>query len=998
MNDLHPGFVSAIWPRPADNAAVTREFERWQALAEAQEDKAAADFVRALPQTTVGAGLLPALFGNSPYLTQCLFHEIPFAMNVLRQGPDRAVAALIRAMRQDLGGPQETASLMTALRVAKRRSALVTALADIGGLWTVEQVTAALSDFAETALSLAVRHLLREAADNGTLRLTDRDEPEKGSGFAVIGMGKLGGRELNYSSDIDLIVLYDDELNTVVQPEALQKIFIRLTRAMVRIMEEPTADGYVLRTDLRLRPDPAATPLAISVTAAETYYESLGQNWERAAMIKARPVAGDRKTGAEFLNRLKPYVWRKHLDFAAIADIHSIKRQIHAHRGGGEVALGGHNIKIGRGGIREIEFFVQTQQLIWGGRVPLLRQPATCDALEALVEVGRVKREVADDLNRVYHLLRRVEHRLQMIDDHQTHTLPPEGPKMEAFAIFMGFASAAGFGQHMLAEFRCVERHYAKLFEDSPTLSAPGNLVFTGTDDDPNTLETLSQMGFKDAKLVSAAIRGWHHGRYRAMRSVRARELLTELKPRLLQSFIKTAQPDAAFIKFDHFLSRLPAGVQLFSLFHANPFLLDFVAEIMGGAPRLAEILGRQPQLLDSVLSSGFFERIPPREELAADLARALEQAQDHQDVLDICRRWKHEREFQVGVRALRAGGADRAIDPDEIGGALTDIAECVLDILQARVEREFARAHGTLPGGNAVTVALGKLGGREMTVTSDLDLMFIYDVPSGVDASDGAKPLPPSLYYTRFSTRFINDITALTPEGRLYEVDMRLRPSGSKGPIATNLDGFLAYNRKSAWTWEHMALTRARVIVGEPALRQRVADTIREVLIAKRDPDKLVADIASMRALMAREHAARSQWDIKQMRGGLIDVEFIAQFLQLRHAATTPEILSPNTRAALRKAAELGLIDAADGEMLLGALGLWQTVQAIQRLTVEGEFKPDELPIGLRELLARSAGAADFGALEATIVATAERVRAIFDRLLPLPETAEPAPAAGTT
>ena len=982
MTQIFAGFAEARWPQPADRDRAARELAAWRATVEEFDDPDARRLAKRLSGTKSAKQALAVIFGNSPYLSDCALREPRFFFDLLANGPD----AVFRALLADLGAtyqpPTAIASLMTGLRIAKRRAALTIALADIGELWLLERVTKALSDFADLALDLAARCLLREAASAGAFRLRHPDDPTRESGLAIIGMGKLGARELNYSSDIDIIVLYDDETIETDSPEGLRHHFVRLARGLVKIMQETTPDGYVLRTDLRLRPDPGSTPLAISMTAAEIYYESFGQNWERAAMIKARAVAGDVAAGQSFLARLRPYVWRKHLDFAAIQDIHSIKRQINAHHGGARIELGEHNIKIGRGGIREIEFFAQTQQLIWGGRAPSLRKAATCEALAALAQAGRVRHDTAAQLQASYRFLRRVEHRLQMIDDRQTHSLPPEGPQMEALAIFLGFKNAKEFGREMLGHLRRVEGHYARLFEEAPTLAGPGNLVFTGTEDDPATLRTLAEMGYNDPKHAAAAIRGWHHGRVRAMRSVRARELLTELVPALLQSLARTPQPDAAFRKFDAFLSRLPAGVQLFSLFHANPGLLDLVAEIMGGAPRLAETLARHTHLFDAVLSEGFFAALPDRASFDVDLGHALDQAGDFQDVLDIARRWNAERQFQVGVQLLRG-----AATPERAGAALADIAETVIAALQPAVEADFMRQHGQVKGGRLAVVAMGKLGGGEMTMTSDLDLIFIYDAEHNVEQSTGARGLPVPLYYARLANRLINALTALTGEGRLYDVDMRLRPSGNKGPLATNLEGFLVYNRDSAWTWENMALTRARPITGPTAFRTGIAAAIREILTRPRDHAKLVADIAQMRALIAREHPPRDPWEIKYWRGGLIDVEFIAQYLQLRHGAERPQILANSTREALANALAAHVLADEDGHTLVEAHRLWQAVQGLLRLSVEGRFEAKDAPDALQRALARAAGASDFAALEARVLATAARVKVIFDRMMPAAE-----------
>ncbi len=964
----------------AERAAIG--LERWREATAETGDSELAAFATTLAEDEAGRRLLEAVFGNSPYLSQCLLLDIGFARTLMRRGPDATLARLLAGLRRQAARPTTSERAMKRLRIAKRRTALITALADITGTWPLERVTGALTAFAEAALGVAVAHLLREAAAQGALTLPDPARPGDGSGFIVLGMGKLGAHELNYSSDIDLVVLYDEERIETANADGLQQCFVRLTRDLIRTMEERTAEGYVFRTDLRLRPDPGLTPLALSMLAAETYYETTGQNWERAAMIKARPVAGDSAAGSDFLDRLKPFLWRKHLDFAAIQDIHSIKRQIDAHRGGREITGAGHNIKLGPGGIRAIELFVQTQQLIWGGRDPSLRVAGTCEAMRALAAAGRVRPDVADQLIADYRFLRTVEHRLQMVDDKQTHTLPSDDEGLKRFAAFLGYDEAEDFERELVTCLRRIESHYAELFKGAPPLAAPGNLVFTGVEHDPETLNTLRKLGFEDAQMVSTIVRGWHHGRYRATRSTRAREILTELIPGLLSALSKTANPDVAFRKFDDFLSGLPAGVQLLSLFYSNPGLVDLVAEIMGVAPRLAEHLGRDPAALDAVLESGFFDPPPDSSVLAAELEQALEQARDFWDVLDITRRWTPERKFQVGVQMLR-----NVIDAEAAGAALSDITDTVVAALLPIVEAEFARQHGRIADGGLAVIALGKLGGREMTPSSDIDLIFVYDAPAA--ASPGAKPLPTGQYFARLSQRLLNAITALTGEGRLYEVDMRLRPAGSAGPIASSLEGFLRYQRESAWTWEHMALTRARVIAGPPELAARAGEAIRQILTAPRDPARLLVDVADMRARMEREHRPQSIWDVKHLRGGFVDVEFVAQYLELRHAHDHPEVLSTNTTEALERIAAAGLLDAAVAADLIAATRLWRRVQAMLRLTVAGAFAEEAAPEGLRAVLAKAAGEVDFAGLKAKIVTTAERNHEHFAALVETPAEA---------
>ncbi len=980
-------------PRPADPDAAARGRERWIDAGGRAEDAGFAEFAHAVADHRPGAALLDAVFGNSPFLGKCLLAEPPFTHVLFRDGPDVALDTTLSAIAADAPPASTTDAIMAALRRARLRVALVTGIADIAGAWPVEKVTEALSAFADIALQASTAHLLHWAHAAGDLALPHPDDPERESGLVVLGMGKLGAGELNYSSDIDLIILYDHERVTYTGRESPQQCFVRMARALIRILDERTRDGYVFRTDLRLRPDPGSTPPAISILAAETYYESTGQNWERAALIKARPVAGDRQAGARFLEFLRPFLWRKYLDFAAIQDIHSIKRQINAQRGGAEIRVLGHNIKLGRGGIREIEFFAQTQQLVWGGRDPRVREPATCAALRALAAAGHIGDEAADELIGAYRFLRKIEHRLQMVDDRQTHDLPQTETGLAALAAFSGFPDTAAFQDVLVHELRTVERYYAGLFEAAPDLGGPGSLVFTGSDDHPDTIRTLERLGYREPSSVAAVVRAWHHGRFRATRSSRAKELLTELMPVLLQAFARSVDPDAALMRFNDFLAGLPAGVQLFTLFHANPGLLDLLAEIMGSAPRLAETLRRHPILFDAVLTADFFAPLPDAPVLAVEMAESLGEARDFQDVLDVLRRRTSDRVFQIGVHMLR-----HHVGPGEVGGALSDVADTALGALFPAVEAELANHHGRMPGGGMALVALGKLGGRELTIGSDLDLLLVYANPEGVATSDGPRPLPVIQYFTRLGQRFLSAVTAPTAEGKLYEMDMRLRPSGNAGPIATSLEAFARYQRESAWTWEHMALTRARIVYAPDFLAAPLAAAIRDILTAPRDGEALLSDVADMRQRMARELGGGDIWDIKHLRGGLIDIEFIAQYLQLRHAHEVPEVLAPNTTDALARLGDAGLIDRATAGELIAAMGLWRNLQGILRLGFGDGFSEDGAPADSRNLVARACGTESFDALKQKIAATAGRVHAIFETLIEGPAVAldeAPAPQA---
>jgi [glutamine synthetase] adenylyltransferase / [glutamine synthetase]-adenylyl-L-tyrosine phosphorylase len=967
-------------PKPADARRLSLGFEAWNEVLALAQGNPASDLARQWSAAGAGKRLLASIFGNSPFLTGVAVKEWAFLTSLVEQDPDRLfddIAAGIEKT-EDLG--EDTAAVMRRLRIARRRVALVGALAELAGVWSLEQQTAALSRFAEAALGAALRHLLREAARKGLITLTAVEQPEQDSGLIVLGIGKLGGYELNYSSDIDLIVLYDPASARVGARAGAQSFFVRLTRDLVRILEAYTGDGYSFRTDLRLRPDPASTPLAMSVPAALAYYESVGQNWERAALVKARPVAGDRAAARRFMRELQPFIWRKNLDFAAIQDIHSIKRQINAHRGGGKIAVEGHDIKTGRGGIREIEFFAQTQQLIWGGRLQELRVGPTCEALRRLAGAGRIDPAAAAQLIDDYRFLRRLEHRLQMVDDAQTHTLPSDRAGIERIAVFLGYSETEAFIADLRAHLASVERHYAELFEHAPNLAGPGNLVFTGADDDRETLRTLSELGFAEPATVSALVRSWHHGRLRATRSQRAREIVTELVPELLRIFGETPHPDEALRRFDQFLSHLPAGVQLFSLFHANPGLLALVAEIMAGAPRLAEHLAQHPALLDSVLTQGFFDPPPHRGSLAAELDQVMAGVRNFEDTLDRLRRWAGERRFQVGVQLLR-----RALDGAQAGAALADIAQTALAALLPRVEAEFARRYGRVPGGSFAVIGMGRLGSREMTLASDLDLILIYDAPPGIETSD-PQPLPVAAYFARLSQRLISSITAPTAEGRLYEVDMRLRPSGEAGPIASHFAGFARYQSESAWTWEHMALTRARPVAGEAGLCRRISESLAAVLRSPRDPEKLVIDVAAMRRRIAEDNPRPPPWDLRNRPGGLIDLEFIVQYLVLRYAASSPQILCRRTAEAIAALGEAGLLPPGAQHELGEAAALFRDVQAVLTLLADGLPSTAVLAEPDAAALAACVGAVDFARLDADITAAAARVSSWYDRLVEQP------------
>ena len=916
--------------------------------------------------------LLDSVFGNSAFLGRLAIRETGALGEYFAAGPQVVLNAAI-LLAEAAGRAGHEAQAMKDLRVAKRRAALAIAMADIAGTWDVNKVTAELTRFADACVSSALRFLLAaQAAQAGSDPVA-----EEACGLTVLAMGKYGAFELNYSSDIDLVVFYDAGKFPFAKRGDPRSAAVDIVRGLVKLLSETTSDGYVFRVDLRLRPDAGATQVAISTDAALDYYEAMGQNWERAAMIKARACAGDPQTGAQFLSGLRPFIWRRYLDFAAIEDIQSIKRQIHAHVGHGQVAVAGHNIKLGRGGIREIEFFAQTQQLILGGRHPNLRVASTQGALDALVAEGRVEADVGEDLKRDYRYLRTLEHRLQMVEDQQTHSVPDSEAGIAHIACFMGYERASDFRDALTGILENVGNHYARLFESGQDLaSTEGNLVFTGVEEDPETLKTLSAMGFREPAHVSAAIRGWHHGRIRAMRGQRARELLTKLIPAILKALAGAADPDVAFTQFDRFLSNLPSGVQLFSLFLARPQFLDLLAKIVGSAPRLATYLARHPVIMDALLDADYLSRLPSRSELDARFSSAI--AGSYEEVLDGARRFTRESIFRVGVQIVE--GVAKA---DQAGPALADIAECVIAGLLPRVEDELAASAGRIAGSGFAVVAMGKLGGREMTASSDLDLVFVYDAPAGAEASDGTRPLSPTLYFARLAQRLIAALTTPTAAGALYDVDMRLRPTGNKGPVAVSLKSFAEYHASESWTWEHMALTRGRLIAGTPQLQFRVAAEICNRLTQNREPAAIIADARAMRVRMAETFPGRNVWDLKHAPGGLVDIEVIAQTMQRVHEPARPDILSTNTIEALGKLRQSNLVAAADAQVLIASARLQDALTQVLRIALDETPVMEEATPGLKALLNRAAETGNFTETQRRLEEMQAQTRAIFERLM---------------
>lgn len=923
--------------------------------------------------------LLHGIFEGSSYLWGIIVFDPAMLLRLLGESPEAGIERVLRHYSEVALAAESDADAQVALRGMKREGALLIALADIGGVWALDEVTAALTDLADTAVRTAVDRLLRAAVSAGKLKLPDLSAPGKASGYIVLAMGKHGARELNYSSDIDLIVLFERETAPVAEGVEPVQFFVALTKNLLRLVHDRTGDGYVFRTDLRLRPDPGSTQIALSTIAALDYYEREGQTWERAAYIKARPIAGDIEAGERFLKNLSPFVWRRYLDHAAIADVHAMKRQIHAFRGHDEIAVAGHNIKLGRGGIREIEFFVQTQQLIAGGRVPELRGKRTLEMLARLAEEKWISEEARDELHEAYLYLRRVEHRLQMMADEQTHVLPEEDEALDRFARFLGNKDRSEFARTLTKYLQRVQSHYAHLFEDAPPLAAvSGALLFPKDKDDRETLDTLRKLGFAEPLAASHLVRGWLAGEYRALKTETAQAEFQAILPALLDALSRSGNPDAALLACDRFLSQLPGGERLLAAMRTHPDLVQLVATILSTSPRLRDMIAQAPSLLDGLLDPAFFAGVPSEEILTKRLADLLKQAQSEEEFLDLTRSFGREHLVLIGVRVISG-----ALSANKAGEAYATLADVIIRELHREVTRRFEANHGKLKDAETAVIALGKLGSREMTAGSDLDLILLYEFDEAKPESDGARPLYGAQYFARLTQRIISALTIPTNMGKLYDVDLRLRPSGRSGPVATSIASFVNYQTTEAWTWEHMALTRARVVSSSLGFKRKVEAAVAKALRADRDPGIIARDVIEMRQAIADERGDTERWDIKNAKGGLIDIEFLAQYFSLVYAEQHPDLLDTQTARVIDKARKLSLIEKTDGELLNEAVTLYHNLTQILRLCVNGLFEPAKATPGLLALLARAGGLPDFTTLNAHLADTEEKVREAFEKIL---------------
>lgn len=861
----------------------------------------------------------------------------PFLRGQMRRFPDLAEKLsngnLEGALAASAFEPVEAADVPRALRVARGRLALALAIGDLAGLLTLEQVTGKLSAFADIALEAAINSAVES--------LTPGEAP---GGLVALALGKHGGRELNYSSDIDPIFLCDPETLPRRQRDEPVEAAARLVSKIVEILQRRDGEGYVFRVDLRLRPNPEVTPTAIPIDAAISYYESSALTWERAAFIRARACAGDIALGQGFLETIKPFIWRRSLDFGAIREIRAMSQRIRGAHAAGQSFGPGYDLKRGRGGIREIEFFAQIHQMIHGGRDPALRAPATFDALTSLAAGQRISNDEAAVLADAYRVHRTIEHRLQMVADQQTHSIPRDADALDGVARLHGLedgpALIALLGPHVEA----VAAIYDGL-DDGRAEALPIAA---------DSLEaTLTAAGFKEAPAAAQRIARWRGGALRAFRTPAAHEALEAVLPALIAALGASSDPMTALNRLDSLIERLPSAINLFRLLEARPPLLKLLTDILAHAPTLAHDLSRRASLIDGLIDASALDRPGSVEtilkRLNADSGLATEER------LDAVRRVVGELRFALGAQIVVG-----ASDPVDVATDYAAVAEAAIVAVSDAVGEEFRKGHGQVPDSEFVILALGRMGGGELTHASDLDLIYLFTGDYAAE-SDGPKPLGAVLYYNRLAQRVSAGLSVATAAGPLYEIDTRLRPSGAQGPLVVSLDAFERYQREDAWTWEHMALCRARPVYGSPEARVAVRAILDAELARPRDTAVLLADAVKMRGDMARHKPPKGPLDVKLSEGGLVDLEFAVHVTQLRHGAG----FDPHLGRAIAMLVEQGLAPAT---LIEAQRFLTRVLVTVRLMAPDGELPSEQT----RPLVARACGQEDWLALLAEL----ERVR----------------------
>ena len=955
--------VASAWPAPGNPDRAAVGLRKWSDAAGALSRGPDRDFAEHLSASDAGAAMLRCICGASPFLERCAIADQGFVRDLWERGPDRCVdetVAQLHALPIDL--PERDVGLN--LRQARRRVALVVALADIAGIWSLRDVTGALSEFARAACSVALRTQLAKLSAEGAISL-GRDTYEKDSGLIAIGMGKLGGNELNYSSDVDLILLYDPDVAPLTSRHSAPAHFMRLARWFIDLLAAPTIQGRVFPVDLRLRPDPVSMPLVISTKAALEYYAKRGQTWERAALIKARPVAGDLAAGERFLRQLESFVWRDNLDFATVQELHETKRRIDAQHRGGQIGETGQDLKLGRGGIREIEFFAQAHQLVWGGTDHSLRTVGTCESLAALAAANRIPDSANEKLSASYEYLRRVEHRIQMVGDRQTHSLPKNEAEYETLAKFLGYANGQAFHEALVGHLRDVEDQYESFFELPHEMTvASASSALSGRSSEETTTR-LARMGYRDPKAAFAIVERWRTGRHTIARDSRAMELFQSLIPSLVIAQCGTEDPDLALRRFDALIDRFPDAHGMLTLFQANLHVLETVAETMVAAPAIGELLTATPTLLESLLDPETDSSPPDRGALQASLATALKGATDFDDRVRGISNWAQAARFRVGSRVLF-----HALDPLEATGLFTDIADCTIEALAQYASDEISTASLPPAGTGVAILATGHYGSRGLNLGSAVELA-VYDTADGQALDTNGEAA--SDYGRRLESLVLGGLRGRPGWRKIY-------PCPGKGSAA----GFKALQaglNAGAWSGTVPGWPRLVCCIGDG--KERVLHSIAAALALRRDPRTLRMQAATALEQLHGASPSGPSQVAAQHSAALAELAIVTHYLRLMHAPEHPSVpLAASAGELLARLGEAGVIPAEQAARLADAWRLFTRIRTLQGLLDE-DMRDDTVPERLRPSFAEAAGVDDYGEVADRLDSATATVQAALRELV---------------
>ena len=953
-----------------DHAAILPDLAAWAAQHLADPEDAI---------DRLAATRLAAMLAHSRHLQRLARSHPDIVAPILNGDGDAVITAAIARLEQESTRCDDEPAMMAALRRLRAHSALAVALSDMAGLASVSSQMRWLSLAADAALRATVTYLFRQADRRGQIRDAAfiKHADLAGCGWTVLALGKLGAGELNYSSDIDLILLHDPIDNPLVTPDASQSFYVEMTRALVRMLSEVTPDGIGWRVDLRLRPDPGATAVSIQREAALGYYESIARTWERAAFIRARAVAGDIAMGERFLDDIQPFIWRRTLDYTVMDDMKIMLRQPMSAPG-----WEGFNLKTGPNGIRSIEFLVHVLQLVGGGRSSGLRQRSTMPALAALREERWISEEQRDHLGALYLELRRAEHRLQMLADAQTHSLPRSMDAIAETARFMGHETPDSFLAALtavLAKVGAQTRH--RLFSGSAAdeTAADTTDALPPLQDEERLTAWLQGHGFGRPADIAATLSGWLAGRIAVTRSERARTLLARIMPDMLCHLATAADPDTAFASFAGFVEGVPASVQIFSLLDHNRDLTRLLGDILVLSPRLASTLRRHPMLFDLVLFREFFATLSDADGFEADL-RAATIGLPVESALEIITRMARERRFRAEVQGLSAV-ADSAV----VSRALADTAEAVIRVVHDLAITDMQRRHGMIDGDISV-IAMGRLGTRALTATSDLDLVFVWDAAEGAQSTgndSGARSLGATAYFTRLAQTMASWLGGATGEGDLYSIDTRLRPDGDKGSFAPSLTRLSDYYQSEAWLWERLALAKARLLTPGASFAAALQAVIAEALARPVPTSEMAEALHDMRGRLRAGYGDAPAWQIRRHNGGIAELDLLVQGLRLIHAdlfhgggQTAPQVL--------QGLADAGRIRPEEADQLAAADHLFTELHHALRLVLGSSSQhPDSLSEAARQFVLAACDCPDQAQLDALLKACREAVETLFEGMM---------------